>query len=214
MQRISIQTMKRIVSLVLAFVFSAFLMSQAHAQSLGAPDFMRGKFVVGGSFGGGLYGNRLYLGLAPQIGFRITRSLEIGARLGYELNHYFGTPYYGSYSCHYFSGALYANLEVFRGLYLHVEDEESCMLLSGQVVNPNAPKWYNSVFVGVGYRQYVNYGDFVYYSLLYNLSWGFDSAGNYNTPYANPFMIRIGYCHGISYGKEKQQRYQYQEQTR
>ena len=188
--------MKRIVSLALFLCCSALLV-QAQAQIFGGPESMKGKFVVGGNFDAGFYGRSLNIGVAPQAGYRLTRSLEMGVRLGYQLNYNYGNNYYGSYYCHFFSGAVYANCEIFRGLYLHVEDEEMCLLVGGEAVNPTAPSWYNSVFVGAGYRQYFSETDFVYYAFLYNLSWGYDDLGNYNSPYANPFVIRVGYCHGF-----------------
>ena len=188
--------MKRIVSLALFLCCSALLV-QVQAQTFGGPESMKGKFVVGGDFDAGFYGHSVNIGVAPQAGYRLTRSLEMGVRLGYQLNYNYGNNYYGSYSCHFFSGAIYANYEIFRGLYLHAEDEEMCLLVRGEAVNPTAPSWYNSVFVGAGYRQYFSEKDFAYYAFLYNLSWGYDSLGNYNSPYANPFVIRVGYCHGF-----------------
>lgn len=183
--------MKRIVLLVWTVVLPIFLMSSVQAQIFGGPQSMKGKVVVGADVGAGMYGDCFYVGIAPQAGYRLTRSLELGVRLGYELNHY-NDYYYGSYNCQYFSGSAYTNLEIYRGLYLHAEDEELCMLIRGNAVNPNAPSWYNSVFVGVGYRQYSFDSSYIYYAFLYNLSWDYA-----NSPYASPYVIRAGVCFAL-----------------
>ncbi len=187
--------MKRIVSLTFVIALVALVSLKAEAQTFGAPEVMKGKIVVGGNADLGYAYNCFYFGVSPQVGYRLTRSLEVGARLGYDLNFY-ADYYYGSYFCHYFSGAVYANYEIFRGLYIHAEDEEMCALIRGKAVNPTAPRWYNSVFVGAGYRQYFSATSFVYYSILYNLSWdyGYNSSGS---PYSNPFVIRVGFCKGL-----------------
>ena len=189
--------MKRKLTILFAFTIMMSLMSSAEAQSFGGPESMKGKVVVGGDLGLGLYGNSFYFGVAPQAGYRLTRSLEVGVRLGYDLYYHWRDYYYGNYFCHYFSGSAYANYEIYKGIYLHVEDEEMCSLTRGKALNPTAPRWYNSVFVGAGYRQYASAKDFVFYSILYNLSWDYGYGGNYDSPYASPFVIRMGYCFAL-----------------
>jgi hypothetical protein len=76
-----------------------------------------------------------------------------------------------------------------------VEDEESCMLVRGNAINPTTPNWYNSAFVGGGYRQYTSTNSYVYFAFLYNLSWSY--AHPNESPYVNPFVIRTGYCIGF-----------------
>lgn len=187
--------MKRIVSFALAIVLVALVSLKCEAQTFGAPEVMKGKIVAGGNANLGLSGNCFYVGVSPQAGYRLTRSLEVGVRLGYDLNYYFDY-YYGRFFYHFFSGAVYGNYEIFRGLYVHVEDEEMCCLVRGKDVNPTAPRWYNSVFVGAGYRQYFSETGFVYYSVLCNLSWDYNYV-SFESPYVNPFVIRVGYCKGF-----------------
>ena len=187
--------MKRFITVLFALALGLTTSFSLKAQAFGAPAFMKGKMVVGGIFNAGYSTGCLHVGVAPQFGYRLTRSLEVGVRLGYDLSHYYRDPYYGSHNWHFFSGAAYANFEVFRGLYLHVEDEESCVLVRGQSLNPSAPKWYNSAFVGAGYRQYAGDGSYVYFAFLYNLSWSYYNVDS--SPYANPFVIRVGYCFGL-----------------
>lgn len=162
-----------------------------------APLEMKGKTVVGGHVSGGASGNCIYFTLSPQIGYRLSKGLEAGVRLGYSLQYYFDS-YYGNCSVHHFSAGLYANYEIYRGIYLHVEDEESCLMTSeGFFSNPTAPQWYNSLFIGGGYRQYFSTTAYAYVSLLYNLSWDYTSDGWVNSPYSRPLLYRMGYCYGF-----------------
>lgn len=185
--------MKRIVSIIFALVLTATFSYQLEAQTFGAPEYMKGKLVLGGNADLGFAGNCFYVGVAPQAGYRLTRSLEVGARIGYDLQYYW--DYYGNYYYHYFAGALYANYEIFGGIYAEVEDEEMCCLFSGTNQGPVATQWSNNVFVGGGYRQYYDATSYFYYSILYNLSW--DYSYNSFTPYASPFVIRVGFCKGF-----------------
>ena len=178
--------MKRFVTIATLALFVGFLPLVGHAQKWGAPDYMKGKLVTGGTVGAGFYGNCLHLGISPQLGFRPFRSLEVGVRLGYDFEYEFSRYYTGSIFYHYFAGAVYANYEIYKGIYVQVEDEEMCCLIRGSAVNPST-QWYNTVFVGGGYRQYVG-TSYMFYAMLFDLSWGFDS------PYASPYIIRMGYC--------------------
>lgn len=181
--------MKKTIAIILMAVGMA-LSTNATAQTFGGPEYMKHKTVVGGNFGLGFYGNSFYVGLAPQIGYRLTRSLEAGVRLGYDLHYYYRDYAFGNYFCHYFSGSAYLNYEIFSGIYLQAEDEEMCLLVSGKALESSASAWYNSVLVGAGYRQYWG-NSYTYYSIFYNLSW------DYNSPYNSPFIVRVGYCYGF-----------------
>ena len=182
--------MKRLFTLAVAMILAVTVTQQLSAQTFGGPEYMKKKVVVGGDFGLGFYNSSFYVGVAPQAGYRLTRSLEAGVRLGYDLYYHYRNYNYGNYFCHYFSGSAYLNYEIFRGLYLQAEDEEMCLLVSGKAIETSASSWYNSVFVGGGYRQYWG-NSYTYYSILYNLSW------DYYSPYASPFVIRVGYCIGF-----------------
>ena len=188
--------MKRIISVVFALMLTVTLSSRLEAQTFGAPEIMKGKIVVGGNANLGFAYDCFYFGIAPQAGLRLTRSLEVGARLGYDLNYYYGDYYgYGSYYAHFFSGALYANYEIINGIYVQVEDEEVCSLLSGFENGTGTSSWCNSVFVGGGYRQYYDPTGYFYYSVMYNLSWDYTYSSF--TPYASPFVVRVGFCKGF-----------------
>ena len=165
---------------------------KASAQFLPDVPDMNGKMVYGGGFGFGMSGNHLSLSVSPQIGYRVFNPWEVGVRTIYDLtcdfNRTLGTVY-----GHYFGIAPYTNFQVYKGLFLHVEDEVmyGFVRLKHNTVSRN---WYNSVFVGGGYRQYSYTGSYVYFMLLYNLSWGVIPSGNWDTPYGSPIALRVGYC--------------------
>ena len=190
-------TMKRIISIAFAIVMTVMFSYRLDAQGFGAPEYMKGKFVLGGIANLGFANNCFHVGIAPQAGYRLTRNLEIGARLGYDMRYY-NSKYsmYGSYFAHFFSGAVYASYEIFSGIYVQVEDEEICSLYSSHETGITTPNWYNSLFVGGGFRQYFGESSYTYYSIMYNLSWDYRFNGN-ECPYASPFVIRIGFCKGL-----------------
>lgn len=156
---------------------------------------MKGKLIVGGNVGGGLWNNRLDVSLAPQVGYRIFSPWEVGVRGVYDLRCVFDRVNGSSYA-HYFGMAPYTNVEIFRGLFLHVEDE-MMYGLSRWNHTTTGSRWFNTVFVGGGYRQYSYNGGYIYYMLLYNLSWEVLNNVSWPTPYGSPLSIRIGYCYSF-----------------
>ena len=162
------------------------------AQMLPDVPDMKGKVVFGGNLGGGMYGSYLDLSIAPQIGYRIFSPWEVGLRGIYDLTCDFNS-YYGNTYAHYFGLAPYTNFQVYKGLFVHVEDEVMYGLSRWNHQTAGS-QWFNSVFVGGGYRQYAYDGSFVYYMILYNLSWGGLPSGGWDTPYASPGALRFGFC--------------------
>lgn len=183
--------MKRfgIIAALCVLLFGCF--GKSSAQSLDIPD-LKGKLVYGGTFGGGLAGSYLNLSISPQVGYRIFHPWEVGIRGTYNLTARFDA-FNGNVFRHYFGIGPYTSIEVFRGLFLHAEDEVMYGFSSGNH-ETWAGKWYNSVFVGGGYRQYTYNGSYAYFMVLYNLSWGNLSSSIWETPYASPLTIRVGYC--------------------
>ena len=180
--------MKRFAIIASMFLMLMGCVGQASAQD--TPD-LRGKMVYGGNFGFGVSGHRLNFSIAPQIGYRVFHQWELGVRGIYNLQCYFDRTSGNEYA-HYFGVAPYTNVEVFRGLFLHAEDE---IMYGINRWNDNVKNnWYNSIFVGIGYRQYTYAGSFAYFMVLYNLSWSLIHVGNWDTPYNSPITVRIGYC--------------------
>ena len=161
------------------------------AQFGEVPD-LKGRMIYGGNFGFGISDKYLNLSLAPQVGYRVFNPWEIGVRGIYNLQCYFDR-YHGNEYSHYFGVAPYTNFQFFKGLFIHVEDELMYGLLNWNNQTTQG-KWFNTVFVGGGYRQYTYSGSFVYFMVLYNLSWGLLPTGTWDTPYSSPFSLRVGYC--------------------
>lgn len=189
----NIKQMKRFGIIATLLMLLLGLTGKASAQFRDLPD-MKGKMIYGGNIGGGFSGNYLSLLLAPQIGYRIFNPWEIGVRGNYRLNCYFDR-YNGNQTSHYIGVAPYTNFQVFRGLFIHVEDEVM-FGFSRWNHQTSASRWFNSLFVGGGFRQYTYSGDFVYFLFLYNLSWGRLENHGWDTPYSSPFELRVGYCFG------------------
>ena len=163
---------------------------KASAQFLTDVPDMKGKFTYGGDFDFGIYGNYMNLAVAPQAGYRIFSPWEVGLRGVYNLKCFFGySEYY-----HYFGVAPYTNFEVYKGLFVHVENE----ILYGLARYNHeffGGEWYNSVFLGGGYRSYSKEGQYYYLMVLYNLSWDYTKVLNdWLYPYGAPWVIRVGFC--------------------
>ncbi len=184
--------MKRfaIIASMVLMLFGLF--GKASAQFLPEVPDMKGRIIYGGNFGFGISGNYLNFSIAPQVGYRIFNPWELGVRGIYNLQCYFNRQLGNEYS-HYFGVAPYTNVQVYKGLFLHVEDE---IMYGIHRWNHETVKnkWYNSVFVGGGYRQYSYSGSFFYVMVLYNLSWGILKSNAWDTPYGSPILLRVGYC--------------------
>ena len=186
--------MKKITAIITVLALSALFATKSDAQRFGAPEVMKHKTVLGGNLGLNFYNNSLYLSISPQVGFRLTRNLEIGTRFSYRLYYQFRSYYYSSSAYHFLSGGLYANYEIYGGIYAHAEYERTTYSFTNSFSN-HGPMLYNSVFVGVGYRQYFRETGFIYAAYLYDLLWSPNSLSI--NPYDNPFVVRIGFCYGL-----------------
>ena len=187
------RNMKRLAIIASLCLMLFGFVGKASAQFLPDVPDMKGKWIYGGNIGGGMYGNHLSLSLAPQVGYRIFSPWEVGLRGVYDFSCYFDR-YNGNIYAHYFGVAPYTNFQVYKGLFLHVEDEVMYGL-SRWNHQTSRSQWFNTVFVGGGYRQYSYSGSYIYYMLLYNLSWGVIQSQNaWDTPYSSPIEIRIGFC--------------------
>ena len=184
--------MKRFVIIAASILIFFGYAGKVTAQILPDVPDMKGKFVYGGNFGFGMSGNYLNLSVAPQVGYRIFSPWEVGLRGIYDLTCFFDSSNGSSYS-HYFGVAPYTNFQVYKGLFVHVEDEVMYGFSRWNHATMGS-RWFNTVFVGGGYRQYAYNGSFVYYMVLYNLSWGSIQTERWDTPYASPISVRIGFC--------------------
>ncbi|MGP1447386.1 MAG: hypothetical protein ACTTKO_07675 [Candidatus Limimorpha sp.] len=185
--------MKRITTLLATLLIVFCFTNNVAAQLLPDVPSMKGRWVAGGNFSAGLYGSQLNVGISPQIGYRVFDRLEVGTRLIYELDYLFDRQN-GNLAFHYFGGAASTSLRVYKGLFLHAEDE---LLYGMSVYNHTVSNgnWFNSIFAGGGYRQYFSNRGYAYFLVLYNLS--YDLHGSLETPYFQPIVFRVGYCFGF-----------------
>lgn len=186
--------MKRIILIVF---LALSLFSVSHAQFHTNVRHTEGKTVLGGNFGFGLSGRNFSLTIAPQVGYRVMDAVELGGRLSYSLSAYFDAQY-GNSSLHCFGLGPYATVQIYKGLSLHVEDEALCCLERFNHTTVSArDKWYNSVFVGGGYKSYFTDNAFAFILVLYNLSWDYQELHQHGSPYSSPVQIRVGFCFGL-----------------
>lgn len=184
--------MKRLGIIVLLGLMLMGFTGKASAQIVPDVPNLKGKVIYGGNFGFGISGYYLNLSLAPQIGYRIFNPLEVGVRGIYNLRCFFDRVHGNEYG-HYFGVAPYANVQIYKGLFIHAEDEVMYGITRWNHETVNG-RWYNTIFVGAGYRQYSYSGSHAYFLVLYNLSWGLIHNQAWDTPYSSPISIRVGYC--------------------
>ena len=155
------------------------------------PD-LKGKVVYGGDLGFGMSGNYLDLSLSPQVGYRIFNPWEVGVRGTYKLQCFFyhnaSNVYY-----HYFGAAPYTNFQFYKGLFVHVEDEMLYGISRYQHLTENH-KLFNTLFGGLGYRQYSYEGSCTFVMVLYNFSYENPENWDRMYPYYSPIEIRVGFC--------------------
>lgn len=159
---------------------------------------MKGKWITGGNLGLGMVGRTLYFSIAPQLGYRVTNAWEVGVRTIYDLDCNFDR-YNGNTTLHHFGLAGYTSLQVYKGFFIHAEDEMMYRIARFNHQTVDAEKWFNSIFVGAGYRSYYSSNTYAYIMVLYNLSWGVipETSNVWDTPYSNPISFRVGYCFGF-----------------
>lgn len=182
--------MKRFGILAALIVMFFGFVTKASAQLLPDVPDMKGRVTMGGDFDFGIYGNYMNLALAPQVGYRIFSPWEVGIRGVYNLKCYFS---YNEYD-HYFGVAPYTNFQVYKGLFVHAEDEFLYGLARNNHESYNG-QWYKHIFVGGGYRSYSYTGSYYYFMVLYNLSWDYGKSLNeWLYPYVSPIVLRVGIC--------------------
>ena len=133
--------MKRVIFVLSLFcVFSFAILNDGYAQRQRPTPVMESKWIAGGNFGFGITNSSLYFSVAPQLGYRITPRWELGVRASYELNYYYDY-YYGNQTCNLFGGSVYTNYQIFRGIFVHFEDEllYQMPIYNHQVVENDAP---------------------------------------------------------------------------
>jgi len=189
------------ISFLLTIILAGLISTNASAQ-FGQPsndkdkqDFkMQKRLFVGGGLGFGISSYSTSLMVAPEIGYRLSPSFDVGTRLIYTYYRYNDDLL--KYSTNNFGLAAYTRyyLFFFRDLFLHAEYEalnyERVYLDYNYQVDHKERIWVSSLFVGGGYRQWIGNTAFVSITVLWNLLDDIDS------PYSNP-IFRIGVGVGL-----------------
>jgi hypothetical protein len=189
------------ISLLLTIAFALVFLQPAGAQ-FGQPsndkdqqDFkMQKRLFIGGGLGFGISSYSTSLMVAPEVGYRLSPSFDVGSRLIYTYYRYNDDIL--KYSTNNYGLAFYTRyyLFFFRDLFLHAEYEalnyERVYLDYNFQVDHKERIWVSSLFVGGGYRQWIGNTAFIGITVLWNLLDDIDS------PYSNP-IFRIGVGVGL-----------------
>ena len=185
--------MKRFAILASLFLMLLGFSGKVSAQVLPDVPDMKGKVTIGGDFDFGAINHNLNFAIGPQVGYRIFSPWEVGLHGVYNLYCFFD-PYGSNEYYHYFGGAPYTNCQVYKGLFVHAE-YETLYGLARYDHESFGGQWYNSTFVGGGYRSYSYDGSYYYLMILYNLNYGdVENMSDWLYPYASPFVMRVGLC--------------------
>jgi len=174
--------MKKI--LILFFTFVSISAFSQNADSTKITKFSD-RINLGGSFGL-MFGTTTNIDISPTVSYIFNKKFSAGIGVVYNyisLNQYnFRTNIYG--------GKIFANFLAYENIFLHAEYE----ILNLQTdpfdwagLYPNQDRFYSeSLFVGGGYRQYINEKSFFSIMILFDLN------HNMNSFHENP-LIRAGF---------------------
>lgn len=176
-------------SITLMFITSGYVFSQ-QPQQVATTEPRPKRWVAGGDFGLGFSAFGMNARVAPQIGYMLVPRWEAGLRLTYLYSNIkdMGVRYH----FHDVGGGIYTSYDVYKGFFLHGENEllsyNKAFFNSGLLTKDRV--LVNSVFVGLGYRQYFGENSSTWIMLLYNINETLDS------PYSNP-LFRVGFGVGL-----------------
>lgn len=187
---------KKFFSFALLFFFSIVVFGQfGQPAKERRDDFkLQKRIYFGGGFDFAISSYGTVLGISPLVGYRVSPSFDVGARVTY--NYYSYNDDFIKYSTNNYGGGAFARyyLFFFNDLFLHAE-YEALNYEWPQYVQPNGDvvktrDWVSSLFVGGGYRQWIGQSAFVNITVLWNV------LDDINSPYSNP-IFRIGFGVGL-----------------
>lgn len=146
------------------------------------------KVFVGGNLGA-QFGNITFVDISPIVGYRFTEKISAGFGITYR---YYSVRSF-NYETHIYGGRLFARYQPLNFLFLHAEYE---------MLNWNCPRmeptgftterlWSPGLMAGGGFSQPLVGGSSIFIMGLYNF------LHNDCSPYANPFILRIGANFGL-----------------
>ncbi|NOZ47886.1 MAG: hypothetical protein GXO79_14080 [Chlorobi bacterium] len=143
------------------------------------------KLVFGGNMGF-QFGSETRIDISPEVGYKTTDKLIVGAGITYQ---YYNWKLY-NYSTSLYGGKLFSKYSVFKNIFAQVEYEvlslETSVFDIQNIHLGTNRYWINSVFIGGGFRQSIGNNLAFVATVLWNINESPDS------PYSNP-IIRFGF---------------------
>ena len=86
---------------------------------------MQKRLYIGGWIGFGISSYSTYFSIAPVVGYRLSPSIDIGARFNYTFNRFLYEPNNTKYSFNHFGAGVFARYYLFflNNLFIHAEYE-------------------------------------------------------------------------------------------
>lgn len=175
---------------LISLIFLLLISSIAYSQTDEPVEKFKDKIFFGGGFGMN-FGTINYVELSPLVGYKVTDRLSAGIGLTYK---YISTRGYYSqddFKTTIYGGRLFGNYLVTENLFPQVEYE--VLSLERRYFDfaggyPNEGRFFfESFFVGAGYRYPIGQNSYMTIILLYNLN------HTANSPYSQPYVWRMGF---------------------
>ena len=164
--------------------------SAVFSQSDEPKESFKDKVFFGGGFGM-FFGTTNYIELSPLVGYRITNELSAGIGITYQYISRKNHPIYVDFNTSVYGGRIFANYLITDNFFPHAEFEVLSLEYKYFDNAPGRPEngryFYESIFVGAGYRFPVGKSSYITTMLLYNLNYTESSS------YDQPYVWRMGF---------------------
>jgi len=142
------------------------------------------KWYYGGTIGFSFWNNYTYIGIYPQVGYKVTPKFSIGGKIGYSYYKYHDTDL----STNNYGGSIFTRYRVIPQFYLHGEfvyfsyEQQTYDLQTRQYGTER--NWVPFILLGGGFSQKVGQNVWAYVEVL------FDVLQDENSPYEgwDPFI--------------------------
>lgn len=148
------------------------------------PPIKENKWYYGGSIGFSFWNDYTYIGVYPEVGYKVTPKFSIGGKVGYSYINYNDIDF----STHNYGGSVFTRYRVIPQFYLH--GEFVYFSYEQQVYNSESRQieternWVPYLLLGGGFSQQVGPNVWAYAEVL------FDVLQDENSPYQDwdPFI--------------------------
>lgn len=179
------------IALSLALLLKGFIANAQDKPYFQKKEKKEERFIDRLVFGGNLgasFGSYTYVELSPKVGYRFTDKLTAGVG-GTYLYISFNDPVWGGkYQSSIYGGSLFGIYSLTENFFAQGETELLNVKTFDNFENVYRRRWVPGIFVGGGLQTSMGGKSYARIAFLYNLT--YDQA---LSPYANPFVIRIGF---------------------